>query len=287
MFALFQKSRFWRTAEAACVILFMAACGSGKGSEDGLTLKLNLKKGDVMQVETSVDQQVETEAMGNKMTIRQNFLFDFETRVDDVSNEGNYILRNTYKRVKLSQNIPGIGENVLDTDDPSASKGAAVALMEPILKALVGKSFIMEMTPRGQVLKTDMSEIKGQNGLDDISENNSLSDLAVEYPDKSLRPGDSWEAEREVSGKMPMRITTRYTLKEVKDGLAILEMKAEIKPNGDQVKVSGTMDGTMQVDVNTGWTRESRLNQNMQMTVSQGGIEMPMKMASVISVTSR
>jgi hypothetical protein len=283
----FSKSPFLCTAVTAIVILLANACGSGKGSEGGLALKLNLKKGDVMQVETKIEQEVETEAMGNKMTIRQNFLFDFETLVDDINSAGNYVIRNTYKRVKLSQNIPGIGENVLDTDDPSASKGAAVALMEPILKALVGKSFIIEMTPRGQVVKTDMSEIKGHNGLDDISDNSNLSDLAVEYPDKPLRPGDTWEAVREVSGKMPMRIITQYTLREIKDGLAILDMKSEIKPHGDQVKVSGTMDGTMQVDVNTGWTRESRLNQNMQMTVSQGGIEMPMKMASVISMTSR
>lgn len=284
---LFTKPSFWYVRAAVLVLLLAQACGLKHGPEDGLTLKLGLKKGDTMQVETYVEQQVETEAMGQKMTIRQNFLFDFETRVDDINGDGNYVLRNTYKRIKLAQNIPGIGENVLDTDDPSASQGAAVALMEPILKALVGKSFIMEMTSRGRVVKTDMSEITSHNGLEDISDNNSLSDLTVEFPEKSLRVGDTWEAEREVSGKTPMRIKAQYTLKEIKDGLAVLEMKGEIQPNGEQVKVSGTMEGTLQLDVNTGWTRESRMSQNMQMTVNQGGTALPMTISSVITMTSR
>lgn len=268
-------------------LIFSQGCESGKSSGDGLKLRLNLNKGDAMQVETSVDQKVETEAMGQKMTINQSFLFAFETLVDDISSDGNYTLKNTYKRIRLNQNIPGIGENILDTEDPSASKGAAVALMEPIMKALIGKSFTMEMTPKGQVLRTNMSEITSQQGLEDISENNGLSDMAIEFPDNILRPGDSWEAERAVAGKLPMRIKTRYTLKEMTENLAIIDVKGEFLPADDNTKVSGTLDGTMRVDVKSGWTRESRLNQDMQMTVKQGGIELPMKITSLMVITSR
>lgn len=271
------------------ICLFLAVCGPQDRSTDGLILKLNLAKGSKMNLDIQADQNIETESMGQKMTIEQKMQFKVESLVEDITKDGNYIFKGTYRQIKISQNLPGIGQNVVDTEDPSANSGEAAAIMEPLFKSFIGKSFIMEMTPQGKPVRMDMSEIKalspGSGSL--LEGDNSLFTASTEFPDKPLKAGDSWEVERDVtSEKYAMRIKAKYTLKEVKDGLALINFKGQYLPSNENSSVSGSIEGDLQVDTQTGWTKETLLRQDLTFTSSAQGMAIPLKIKSTISITS-
>lgn len=270
----------------SCLLLALAGCQSSPKSSDEISLKFNLKKGTAMKVETQIDQNIITKAQGQKMNIDQKMQFVFDLAVEDIDPQNNFIVKNTYRRVAMQQNIPGIGENVVDTDHPEASKGAAVSIMEPLFKTLIGKSIKMTMTPRGKILSMDMSEIQNLAGTNEFNESNGLSELFIEYPEKPVKPGDTWECEREIKGKIPMWLKAGYTLKEVKDGVAFIGVQGSYTSADEKMQISGTTDGVMEVDVATGWTRRCELNQKMDMRIQQTGLEMPMNMESRITINT-
>ncbi|MCS6981746.1 MAG: DUF6263 family protein [Flavobacteriales bacterium] len=242
-----------------------------------------------MNLDFRADQNIETESMGQKMTIEQKMQFNIENMVEDISKSGNYIFKATYRRIKISQNLPGIGQTVVDTDSPSTNIGAAAAVIEPLFKSFIGKSFTMEMTPQGKAVRTDMSEIKALSPESGnlLEGDNGLFSGYTEFPDKSLKVGDSWEVERDLnSQKYLMRIKAKYTLKEVKDGLALIHLTGQYLPSDDKSSVSGFLEGDLHVDTQTGWTKEALLRQDLTFSSSELGLGTPLKIKSTITLMS-
>lgn len=76
-----------------------------------------------------------------------------------------------------------------------------------------------------------------------------------------MRIGDIWETESDYSvGQMHMvKLKSKYTLQEVLDSIAHITYNGLFEPKNDLVKVSGQMNGTFQVDLRSGLTRQSSI----------------------------
>jgi len=80
------------------------------------------------------------------------------------------------------------------------------------------------------------------------------------YPDKAIKVGDSWIVNSKMKITMPIESITTYTLKEIKDGIAILGIKATLISKGDfdsmgnkmQTDLKGMNIGDAQIDLKTG-----------------------------------
>ena len=82
-----------------------------------------------------------------------------------------------------------------------------------------------------------------------------------------VKIGDSWTVDTKMQMSMPIETITQYTLKEVKDGIAILSVKGTLVSKGNieamgnkmETDLSGTNSGETSLDITTGMVLNSHL----------------------------
>lgn len=285
-----KKSIFYVVTAATLILL---SCGGKTGSNSGQTADfvLNLEKGQTFQTEMTVKQQIETSMMGQSMNIDQTFLTAFEMKVEDINSEGNYIIRTTYKRIRLDQNTGMLGElgkTIVDTDKPEENKGMAAAMTAPALQQMIGKSFTSEMDKKGHTLSTDLSALTEGSDGKVAQQDNSLSNYSIGFPEKPVKVGDSWEEVKELKTQNAvMKIKTKHTLKSISNDVAEIESTGTIEPVNPGDKIKGKQSGLTKVNLKNGWSSESKINQEIEMELAQMGQTIPMKIKSEVIVTSK
>lgn len=115
----------------------------------------------------------------------------------------------------------------------------------------------------------------GETGIANFVDN-SIGLLPFGRP---TAPGESWQRQQQVSRPVPLHINNTYTLKELTDQLAVIDIRGEISPsttlntlngdNGLRVSVSGgSTTGSCTIFRDTGLPKESRVDRTIEMMVS-------------------
>ncbi len=273
------------------ILLVLAACKTG----EKLALKLNYEKGKKYYYTSVNTQEVEQSVMGKTIKSKTTTTTGYLWEVKDIDKEGNFLVTITYDKVETKKEGEG-------ADSPSPMK-------DDFMK---GFSFDMVVTPKGKV-----KEIKGMEKMMELAMNaampDSLSDdpsnkammepvkemLKKQFSDKSMSSlmeqmtdyfpegevtvGDKWEKVVNMSTIMPMKITSSYTVKDIKDGVAIIDVESKVEPGegealmGMKVTLNGTQKGTMEINVKSGIIVKSTMDQTMDGTVGMMGMSFPMK----------
>jgi hypothetical protein len=161
----------------------------------------------------------------------------FEQRVQQVQDDGNAVLEITIKRLKYVGEV--VNKVVLSFDSAKQEDS------DSPMAVLIGKSYQVKMSPKGQVVEISNVQpvrqavqggLPGQNVAmrllsdDEIRNRHEIVALSA-LKDRQVRPGQSWSSIRtfsfdELGAKTYERV---YTLKPVQQDsgrLAIVEMKA-------------------------------------------------------------
>lgn len=299
------------------LVIGFISCPTGQK----ILLKMKFKEGKHYGILMTTEQSISQEVQGQKMDIDQSVKVGFDLDVIKVDPAGDAKVRVTYKRTAFKMSSPMIGTFEYDSKNPPDE----VPPVAVGYAALVDKSFSMIITPAGNVRKVEglsdlfdavMKEIKippeaeamkkqivdgmkKQFGDEAITEMlNRTFDI---LPKDSIAIGASWEKTVKLSTTYPMIVSTKYTLKSIKDSVANLLVSSEIKPNPDaepmsfgpmtmEYEFSGTMDGELLLDLESGITKSGKINQNftgkMKITGAPGGGEKPTELPIEIKGTT-
>lgn len=139
--------------------------------------------------------------------------------------------------------------------------------------------------------------LAASSGADGVA--NFVDDSIGLLPGTAVREGDSWTRTRSVLQPVPMRIDSRYMLRELSQDLADIDVTGTIQPSltfrpaetaADDVQVNirkGHVYGKCLVDRRTGLPVEATINQDMEMRVRlAGGVEFDQskRMTTTVSV---
>ncbi|MDO5510946.1 MAG: DUF6263 family protein [Weeksellaceae bacterium] len=244
---------------------------------------------------TSNTQKLGTESM----TLRQNQVTSLVYKVKDVTPTG-YLLEVTYKRFQESVTD---GKETLGFDTNAGEpKDEAGKMRWKFNKALVGNSFTMDVSNRGNVNRVDGLEAirsKARNsistglnaeerkGLDEflkMSINEEMMKAMFEesfayYPPKPVRVGESWdrtEGDKNASAKVT------YTFTGVNNGIANISVNgsstgsdSETVNEGPQKglklsrKLTGSVKGNLQISERTGWIQTANLDRTENLSITQ------------------
>ena len=188
---------------------------------------------------------------------------------------------------------------------------------------LVGQSFMMTMTPKGGVTEIsgmdemidnmiDQMEVPGlpkeqlrtqlKTQLGNESMKGNMAQMVAAYPEEPVKVGDTWTNQSQVRTTMTMVNETTYTLNKVEDGKAFIGVEGTIvtDPEGDPMEMmgmsmsfalEGTQKGTLVLDIASGMTLESNINQLISGDVSMSGgqlgdqgMEFPMSIESTNTI---
>ncbi len=213
---------------------------------------------------------------------------DYEYKVQKRNPDGTVEITATIKKMRLEQ-AAAMASMVYDSENPEANNPAK--MMER-MNTLIGKTFDIKLNSAGEVLLTkgedDMfkglfegmpngeameTQIEAQFGANNVA--SGLQYLTGFYPKEAVKVGSTWVKETTKKGTLPMLSTTTYTLKERKNGIAIIDFSSKLSndPNAEATEmmgmavtydVGGTQTGTIKVDEKTGWANRTDINQDIQ-----------------------
>lgn len=292
-------------------------------ADDKIDLRLNLDKGQSYKLQTTQDLKINQTIPGQQQTItiiQKNATKNVYT-VEDVQADSTIVLRIAYDAMAFKQQNPIQNQLVeYDSENPSTDAGP----IAPIFDAVVGSSFTITITPDGHVKDIQGADAIFQSIQKKINEfpdaqaraaietqiRTQFSEEALKantessfdmYPDTAISVGDTWTKRSTITQAFPMIIDTIYTLKERKDGIAIIDIFAMIQTNRDagpaemgntkiQYNMSGSVTGILQMQESTGWPIRSK--QNLRLTGSvmiqspemQQPISMPMSITGPITI---
>jgi hypothetical protein len=86
--------------------------------------------------------------------------------------------------------------------------------------------------------------------------------------------GDSWKSQNIQFTQVPLLVSAQYSLSSIQNGLATLAVQSTISANADSPSIkiqgnsvsyslSGTQNGVIHVDEQSGWTRDAQLQQRI------------------------
>ncbi len=255
-----------------------------------IQLQLRLKQGESYNLRMTTDQKITQTIMGREQQILQSIGIGYSFDVREVDSLGIARVDVVYHGVVFKQDAGGMGKFEYDSSDPPAE----IPPMARGYAALVGQSFAMRISPDGHVfdveggdemiadmleridlpegrMKTALEDkLRDQFGNEGVEE--MMDNMMAIYPDKPVGINDSWTSEVVETHGFPMILNNTWTLKERRDGIAVVEVSSEAEPNLDvdpiemgplkmRYELKGEQSGMLELNEATGWVTAAELNQ--------------------------
>ncbi|EAY28141.1 DUF6263 family protein [Microscilla marina] len=259
-----------------------------------LTLKLTPNTSYVIQQQIS--QYIEQEFQGQ----RQNSSITYQYNIKEIDEEGFYKIVVVYKKIHYKQ-----GKSTYNSEDTTATETA----LSRALGAMIDSRITMQVNNQGQVreligadeLIEKMLNAKAvankatrerlhktfKKAFGEAALRESMDQFFNIYPNKKIAVGDSWSKKFEKTASFPSKVNMTWTLDKVEENTGLINIKATVRPTPNTIvdlgivtakyDLNGTQEGSMDIDIETGWTQRYYIKQvmsgTMYMTMNNGSQE--------------
>ncbi len=250
-----------------------------------INLKFNLKNG--VKYKYTIDVKQKSQMFGE--ATQNNVMGEYFFKVSDAP-KGNKKVSVTYDQMKVelvnkSQTIQ------YDTKEPNDT-----SILSSYQK-LIGKGYDLIVSPIGEIVKVEnineaITKLTNVT-IDEASIAETMKNAFDFYTNKTLNEGDSWNKTSTLTilKRMKLNVDATYTLKQVKDNVALIEYSAKINASegatfkqGVEVKLGGTQKGMIQVEVTTGLIIRKTINQELKGSMKVNETVQPIEINSNTSV---
>jgi hypothetical protein len=305
------------------LVLLMALPLLACGSKEKHTLEFNLNKGEVYSYTMQSDVSTTQSMMGQEMTtgIKMNAKTHYD--VTDVQGDV-YSLNMFYDAMRMEMNTDmgamGGTQNIV-IDSETAAETVTPDNPGAIFKAMTKVPFSITITKKGEVKSAEgfesmteemiaaMGEDMDAQSMAEAQANlteqfNSdavkaaIEQMASYFPENPVSIGESWNKTTSIkSGQFTFNLDMKYTLQSIEDNIAVLKMDGTLNVPEESAKLdmqgmeatltlSGTQTGTMNVDMNTGWTTQMDAVQDLTGNIGVMGMAIPMTMTSKTTMSA-
>ena len=297
------------------IVLVLGAIVSDVYSADQkFDLKLKLKKGQKFGLKMVTDQKMSQTVMGQQQKMNQMTAMGMSFEVLDVDDNGNMSIKTTYLTIHARIEGP---MGVMEYDSTKPQQPGADNPMSAMYKAMLGQSFAMKLSPKGEILeikgmdemiatmidkmtideamKQQMKEMM-KNFINEDKMKETSGTMVAALPPKPVGIGDSWTNKISVAIGFPMEIDTTNTLTDHKEGIITIQTNANIETGDDAkptemgpmkmtMKMKGVQKGTIQIDQATGWIVRSKTDANFTGEIkTEPNEQMPQPMTIPIAI---
>lgn len=297
-----------RILVAAIIALLLVGCGGPKTYE----LKMRLKEGASYRQRLVAEQDLTQTLQGQTVEMKQSFGMGWVFDVKKVEADGTATIEVVYDWLSFEQDGP-LGLIKYDSADPPDE----VSPLALGFAAMLQQGFTMILGADGEVKDIQNTEEMLQAVLDnlDLPEGGERDEVEASlrsqfsreslmetmgrsvttYPSNPVKIGDSWSQESVSSATIPVRALNTLTLKSVRNGMAAVAVNSTIESNPDapglnvggmeiRYDISGDQSGTMEIDLDTGWTLSGVVTQTLAGKVEAMGMSWPISVTSVVRI---
>lgn len=268
----------------------MILCNTGTA----VTLQLKLAQGKTYYQRTAIDQHMVQTIMNMQQVMDQSMGTGVKMDVLDVDGQGNMRIRHTYNWALTKRTGPMGNLDYDSAKQPTPPPGA-----EPFA-ALLGQSFVIRITPKGEVLDVNgLEELQAavrkklppgsendpaMSALSQYLDKNSIKQMIENalsiYPDKPVEVGESWSRKRVMTPMFELTIDSKWTLQKREAGVVTIATASSLRSNPDKPAEAGGMkmkfdlagkqDGTIQMQEATGLILLGQAQQQLKGEIKMG-----------------
>lgn len=278
-------------ATATLLIVLGASASPAKS-----TIRWKFKDGEILRY--SMDQTtVSTGQDPAGREIKQTFglIMDMTWTVKSVDASGVALMTQRIERVRASAASP-FGKFSFD----SKEAGDAASAAGPLFKMLVGGEFTSKLTPRGEfteiklsdkllaTLRSDNEPAGAQGQFSEEGLKNMLSQMVFPLPEAAVDVGETWQRKLAIpSGPegQTRQVEQTFTFKGPEagtPGLEAIDFANKYEPPKPDSNIPVTLKketatGHFAFDNASGWIARSNVVENVEMSISLEGKEVPQK----------
>ncbi|WP_316844600.1 DUF6263 family protein [Pedobacter psychrodurus] len=279
----------------------------GAFAQKTYVLRQNYPTGYKYDFSITSDQIINQKIGGQDVHLTQNIGTDYTFDITE-GHSGEKDIKVTYNRIFIKSIAMGTSMTFNSDDQDSTKKNP--------FSGLKGASFFMTVTPNGGIktvagiekmldnmavkMSNDTNEIKqiknelGKQFSAEVVKQTMESSFKI-YPDRAVKIGDSWTVDTKMQMSMPIETITQYTLKEVKDGIAILSVKGTLVSKGNfeamgnkmETDLSGTNSGETSLDIKTGIVLNSHLRIELYGKMKSMGKDIDFEMQGINKIVGK
>lgn len=263
-----------------------------------VSLELGLKPGERFGLRKTVDTALQQSSPdGTKQVVSARIEMLLGLTVEDVSDKGTR-LAVRYERVKFSQGSEGQRVEYDSVQMPAEVPTIArpyhnmvrdgfsfwIGKENQIVDVVGFKEFLercMAGVPEAERVQQmlNMEAASDENGISDFVDNT----IGLLPYGRSISPGDTWERTRHIGRPVPMKLLQSYTLKDLSDHMAVVDIRGSITPStsitdvqedqsGVRVLVTGgTLQGDCVIYRDSGLPQRSYVERAVDLMVTTAG----------------
>ncbi|MBC8045351.1 MAG: hypothetical protein H7Y00_01005 [Fimbriimonadaceae bacterium] len=278
-------------------------------ANDVLLLQFKPVNGTKYNMTMDMQYDMITNAMGQEMKQKMSMSMGSEMEVKGVDADGNTTLASQYKKMKMDMDMGVMKMQYESGKLPEDEMGLMMSkVFEPFINApltiTLDKSAKVKSVTGFDEIKKKIEAQVGEGAAGSFDQMNNMEENIqgsfAYLPNKEVKIGDTWQQELQIDiQQYPMNMKSIFTLIDRKDGIAVIAMQSTMAMNNaklnkdemqqmgiEDMSVSGTSSGTLQVDESTGWTKSANITQNIKMDITAQGQKMPMTMKGTLKMKS-
>ena len=284
-----KKIMWWPIITIILIVLTVGQSCKNADTPAGSELKFNLERNKQYDYDIAWYTDQELMDRNDRINLSTGYTLEVMEEKDKIKT-----LRVVYNSFRLYMKIMDF-EMDIDSDKPvdSTAKGDDNTMKNAFTK-IVGKSFSIKVDEEGNVQSVhgfeeiikDIINAAGVNEDMKLQMRMSLQDQFNEqelrdqfapffmiFPNKVVKPGDSWQKDYRKGGKIPANFSTTYTVRKIDNDQLTLDTKAIITSAGEKMEVKGEQTGTLLVDSKTGMVVSAEFKQGMDAKMADFGMK--------------
>ncbi|MFH1370713.1 MAG: DUF6263 family protein [Planctomycetota bacterium] len=321
---IIDKAKCPLKAALCALLVFYSGC-----SQSNVANKLNLEfkpePGKLFTMRISIEDTVTEGPQGQQAKTNHIKTTDLGFYVNGVDDKGITSMKATFRAMREKTKSP-MGSIDYDYANPLIRKEGPVA---KIYNAMIGEGLLIKVTPAGEIAEIDAEDMFGIAAEKIVRTQKSTSDanqdarnarieeikqsiksypltsteylkeligfMIPSYPGQAIKVGDSWTSKVDTSkwtSYIPQTDGT-YTLKEHRQGLALVEVNAErmiadksIPESGGRATYTGTVkvEGNLEINEATGMLIHKQIKTRLAGDVNDQGKTWPIQVESTVTV---
>jgi hypothetical protein len=282
-----------RMCLAASVAL--VALASAQVAQAETKLRWKFTKGQKTSYEISMDMTQDIKGGDLPLSMKIKQMMNMTWDVKDVADNGTATLNQTIDRVRIELSMSGANQEPIKYDSDAKDKPAGTEMMSRMYDAMIGKPFVLKMTPLGKVVdfkapETVLAAFKnspmpgGGNMFSEDGLKQMISQTLPPLPEEAVSEGTTWKQSSEMQappfGKQIMKTQYTYAGPAEIDGKKVdkidVSMDLKIEPAGEsQTKIrlkDAEAGGEILWDNSAGRPVESQITSSITVVIELNGM---------------
>jgi Family of unknown function (DUF6263) len=302
--AFLRASRNWRQVCLVIVPLVVLAVGMPARADTQLRWKFH--PGDKTRYEMTMAMTQEMKSGDMPLEVKMTQIMEMTWEVKDVSEDGDATMNQTIDRVRMEMTLPTPGQAPIKYDSQQGSGAPGTEMLGKIFDAMVGKPFVVKVTPLGTVKEMKAPEgmlaafkntpLQGTGIFSEDGLKQMISQSMMPVPEQDVSEGTTWDQSSELQtppfGKQVTKTEYKFVGQQERDGKKLdkidVTLNAKFEPTADaQTKLKLTSNkagGEVLWDNTAGRPVESKVDSNMKFEISVGGQSIEQGVTTTVSM---